>query len=70
MELIEVKGQIATVRWKEEEELPQLLEILTCPKNPKIKLEVHSFGQENKIYCLSLSPTDVLVRGMPIAATG
>lgn len=74
MKLIEVKGQIATVRWParggSEDRLPQLLEILTSPENPKICLEVHSFGQENTIYCLSLSPTDILARGMPITATG
>lgn len=69
MKLIEVKGQIATVHW-EKEKLPQLLEILTSPKNPQVKLEVHSFGQENKISCLSLSPTDLLLRGMPIETTG
>ena len=69
MKLIEVKGQIATVRW-EEEKLPQLLEILTSPENPQIKLEVHSFAQGQKIYCLSLSPTELLVRGLPIVATG
>jgi len=69
MKLIEVKGQIATVQFGKEE-LPQLLEILTCPKNPKIRLEVHSFGQENTIYCLSLSQTDLLARGMPITTTG
>jgi len=69
MKLIEIKGQIATVRWGQEK-LPQLLEILTSPENPQIKLEVHSFGRQNKIYCLSLSPTELLVREMPIAATG
>jgi len=70
MKIIEVKGQIATVRWEEKESLPQLLEILTSPENPQVKLEVHSFGKKNKIYCLSLSPTDLLVRGMPIETTG
>ena len=70
MELIEVKGQIATVRWGEEEKLPQLLEILTSPQDPQVKLEVHSFGRQNKIYCLSLSPTELLVRGMPLVPTG
>lgn len=69
MELIGVKGQIAGVRW-EEEKLPRLLEILTSPKNPQIKLEVHSFAREQKIYCLSLTPTGLLVRGMPIVTTG
>jgi len=69
MKIAEVKGQIATVHW-EKEKLPQLLEILTSPKNPQVKLEVHSFGQENKIYCLSLSPTNLLVRGMVIETTG
>ncbi len=69
MELIEVKGQIATVRF-EEEKLPQLWEILSSPKNPQIKLEVHSFDQRNKIYCLSLTPPELLVRGTPIVATG
>jgi len=69
MELIGVKGQVACVRWREEK-LPGLLEILTSPENPQIKLEVHSFAREQKIYCLSLSPTELLVRGLPIVATG
>jgi F-type H+-transporting ATPase subunit beta len=69
MELIEVKGQITAVRW-EEETLPQLLEVLTSPDEPRVKLEVHSFARQNKIYCLSLSPTELLVRGMPLVSTG
>lgn len=70
MELVGVKGQIAIVGWEEGERLPQLLEILTSPKNPHIKLEVHSFARSQKIYCLSLSPVSALFRGMPIVATG
>ena len=74
MELIEVKGQIALVRWSASGgsggELPQLLEVLTSPENPRVKLEVHSFTKDQKIYCLSLSPTELLVRGMPIVPTG
>ena len=69
MELIGVKGQIACVKWQEKN-LPGLLEILTSPENPQIKLEVHSFARQQKIYCLSLTPTELLVRGMPIVATG
>ena len=69
MELIGVKGQIACVRWQEKN-LPELLEILTSPENPQVKLEVHSFAQQQKIYCLSLTPTELLVRGMPIVGTG
>ncbi len=69
MKLIEVKGQIAAVRWGEEK-LPQILEILSSPANPQIKLEVWSFARQQKIYCLSLSPTELLVRDMPIVGTG
>ncbi len=73
MKLIEVKGQIATVRWSrhilECGGMPQLLEILTSPKNPEVKLEVWSFAESQKIYCLSLSPTELLARGMPIVTT-
>ena len=70
MKIIEVRGQIATVRWGEEKKLPQVLEILTSPENPEVKLETHSFAQNQKIYSLSLSPTELLRRGMPIVATG
>ena len=81
MEIIEARGQIAIVRWParfesrsesggQEEKLPQLLEILTSPKDPRVRLEAHSFAKNQEIYCLSLSPTELLVRGLPIVTTG
>jgi F-type H+-transporting ATPase subunit beta len=69
MKVIGVKGQIAIVSWQGENP-PQLLEILTSPPNPQIKLEVQSFGGRERIFCLSLSPTELLTRGLPLQSTG
>jgi len=69
MELSGVKGQVAWVRCRREP-LPRLGEILTSPKNPEVKLEVHSFGEGGKVFCLSLSPIELLVRHLPLERTG
>lgn len=63
-----VNGQIAEVEI-ETENFPNLYEILTCPKDPKIIMEVFSEGKDS-IFCLVLSSTDKLFRGMQVVGTG
>lgn len=69
MEVVGVKGQIV-IAGGAEGNPPQLLEILTSPVIPQIKLEVQSFARRQRIYCLSLTPTELLTRGLPLKPTG
>ncbi len=63
-----VNGQIAEVEI-ESETLPSLFEILTCPTNPRVVLEV--FSQSNTaILCQILSDPSLLFRDMPVIGTG
>lgn len=63
-----VKGQIAEVRI-ESEQLPMLFEILRCPENPEVSLEVF-YQSEDTAACLILSNPNILHRGMMLIGTG
>lgn len=63
-----VRGQITEVEI-ESEKLPNLLEILTSPEDPTVRLEVFQQSEEIVI-CLILSNPTTLYRGMPIAGSG
>ncbi len=60
--VISVQSQIASVAI-ESAELPALNEILTCPQEPEVRLEVYSQSQ-NQLSCLILSNPSTLYRGM------
>ncbi|TSC64741.1 MAG: ATP synthase subunit beta [Microgenomates group bacterium Gr01-1014_93] len=62
--IIAVESQIATVQI-ESPELPALNDILTCPQEPDVWLEVYSQSQ-NKVLCLILSNPTKLYRGMTV----
>ncbi len=63
-----VTGQIATVEISSEQ-YPAISEILICPDNPEVVLEVFSESREN-IFCQILSNPETLFRGMPVLGTG
>lgn len=63
-----VTGQVAEITI-ETAQLPTLYEILTSPENPEVRLEV--FNQSSKsAYCLVLSNSSNLYRGMAVQGTG
>lgn len=62
-----VNGQIAEVIV--EDDFPALLEILTCPQDPEVFLEVFSQTTAG-VMCQILSNPDKLYRGMEIIGTG
>lgn len=64
-----VRGQIAQVQF-EGHLAPDPLEVLTCPQNREVKLEVFAYGQNNMLYCLSLTPAGLLQRDMEVETTG
>ncbi len=63
-----INGQIATVEI-EDDLYPALFEILICPQDPGVILEVFSESKQN-IYAQILTNPDKLYRGMPILGTG
>ncbi len=63
-----VTGQTAEVSI-ETENYPAISEILVCPKDPEVILEVFSETKQS-IHCQILSNPDRLYRGMPIVGTG
>lgn len=62
-----INGQIATVEM--DDVFPQDLEILYCPNDPEVILEVYSQSKGN-ITCQILTNQDRLYRGMPILGSG
>ncbi len=66
--IISVNGQIARVEI-EGDTFPQSLEILYCPNDPAVILEVFS-QSKNNIFCQILSSPDRLYRGMVVCGTG
>ena len=65
-----VHGQIVEVEYEKKENLPAFFEILTCPQNPSVRLEVYAFSDRNSLFCLSISAKDILFRDLPIVSTG
>lgn len=65
-----VRGQIVEVGYDDTTALPKFFEILTSPENPKARLEVYAYGEDNTLFCLSLTKRRYLYRNMPIVSTG
>lgn len=65
-----VKGQIVEVEFDSTDVLPEFFDILTSPKNPKIKLEVYAYSKRNSLFALSLSSRSSLPRNMEVVSTG
>jgi F-type H+-transporting ATPase subunit beta len=65
-----VRGQIVEVGYDDNESLPKFFEILTSPDNPKVRLEVYAYGEDNTLFCLSLTKRRYMFRNMPIISTG
>jgi F-type H+-transporting ATPase subunit beta len=65
-----VRGQIVEVGYDDNESLPKFFEILTSPDNPKVRLEVYAYGEDNTLFCLSLTKRRYMFRNMPISSTG
>lgn len=63
-----VKGQIAEVQI-DSPDLPALSEIMTCPENPSVRVEVF-FQSEDISSCLVLSDPSMLYRGLLLIGTG
>lgn len=63
-----IKGQVATVEILSSK-MPGFLELLICPSDPTIKMEVH-FQNRNIVTCLVLSSPLQLYRGLKIVGTG
>lgn len=63
-----VRGQIAEVEI-ESENFPSLFEILKCPDDPKVVLEVFS-ESKSSLLCQILSAPEALFRGMSVTSTG
>lgn len=65
-----VRGQIVEVEYDNKEGLPKFFDILVCPDNKEVRLEVYAYGEDNTLFCLSLSKRRLLFRGMLIVSTG
>jgi F-type H+-transporting ATPase subunit beta len=65
-----VRGQIVEVGYDDNESLPKFFEILTSPDNPKVRLEVYAYGEDNTLFCLCLTKRRYMFRNMPIVSTG
>lgn len=49
---------------------PRLHEMLTCPTDERVRLEVHSYKDENLMHCLLLSSRDGVYRALKVITTG
>lgn len=67
--IVQVMGPVVDVKF-EEENLPAINNALQVEDNKKIVMEVASHIGSGKVRCVSLSPTEGLVRGMNIVDTG
>ncbi len=66
--IISIRGQIVEVEFLSEK--PAIHDILTFTNSEEIRLEVYASSSPNRFYCLSLSPTTKLVRGVEVTNTG
>jgi len=64
-----VRGQIVEVGYDDANALPKFYEILTSAENDKVRLEVYAYGEDNTLFCLSLTKRRYLYRNMPIIST-
>ncbi|HEX6977344.1 MAG TPA: F0F1 ATP synthase subunit beta [Patescibacteria group bacterium] len=65
--IISVRGQIVEVEFLSEK--PKIHDILSYTNSEEIRLEVYASSGPNRFYCLSLSPTNKLVRGALVTNT-
>jgi len=65
--IIKVSGQIAEIEI-EGDIFPSLSEILTCPEDPQVILEVYSQSKDTT-FCITLSNPERLFRGMVVTGT-
>ncbi|OGG11421.1 hypothetical protein A2Z00_05555, partial [Candidatus Gottesmanbacteria bacterium RBG_13_45_10] len=65
-----VQGQIVEVEYDDVNGLPKFFDVLTSPENDKIRMEVYAYGEDNSLFCLSLTKRSYLYRNMPIISTG
>ncbi|KKS95490.1 MAG: F0F1 ATP synthase subunit beta, F-type H+-transporting ATPase subunit beta [Candidatus Gottesmanbacteria bacterium GW2011_GWA2_43_14] len=65
-----VHGQIVEVEYEKNHNLPKFYEILTCPDNPAVCLEVYAFSDHNSLFCLSISHKNIFHRDMKIVSSG
>ncbi|OGG04406.1 F0F1 ATP synthase subunit beta [Candidatus Gottesmanbacteria bacterium RBG_16_52_11] len=65
-----MRGQIVEVSYDDDSVLPQFFEILTSPENSEVRLEVYAYGDDNTLFCLSLTKRRLIRRSMPIVSTG
>lgn len=65
-----VRGQIVQVEYDSTDGLPKFFDVLSCPDNAKIRLEVYAYGEDNTLFCLSLTKRRLLHRNMSIISTG
>lgn len=66
--IVSIKGQIIEVEFGQE--LPRVFDVLTLESDAKAVFEVYASSGKNRFYCLSLSPTYKLSRGMKVVNTG
>jgi len=67
--IVGINGQIVTVSCSGSYR-PNLRELLTSPEDSTIKLETHSYKNENDMYCLLLSARDKVRRNLKVITTG
>lgn len=68
--LTKVRGQIVDIQYEDQQNLPEIYEILTSPANPSVKLEVYAYNDKNMLSTLSLTKRSLLYRNLPITTTG
>ncbi|KKQ51418.1 MAG: ATP synthase subunit beta [Candidatus Woesebacteria bacterium GW2011_GWB1_39_10b] len=62
--ILGVRGQVVEVQFNHRK--PAINDVLTLADNPEIKLEVYSSSGSNSFYCLALSATNSLYRGLKV----
>lgn len=67
--IVQVTGPVVDVKF-EENDLPSINNALQIESNKEIVMEVASHIGSGKVRCVSLSPTEGLVRGMSVVDTG
>ena len=65
--IIGVQGQIVDIAFNNDQ--PNIHDILVLEKDPNIKMQVSYPSSPSSFFCLSLSPTDTLYRGLKVINT-
>ena len=65
--IIGVQGQIVDIAFNNDQ--PNIHDILVLEKDPNIKMQVSYPSSPSSFFCLSLSPTDTLCRGLKVINT-